>query len=68
MASKKFITWVGLFILMLLFASSKVESRVVAEASKLGSKSRKLAKGPVPPAAPSFPTHPGGPGDRKHRP
>ncbi|KAK7813503.1 hypothetical protein CFP56_005157 [Quercus suber] len=35
MASKKFITLVVLFILMLLFASSKVESTGVAEASKL---------------------------------
>ena len=33
-----------------------------------GSKSRKLARGPVPPAAPNIPTHPAGPGDRKHRP
>ncbi|KAK9994978.1 hypothetical protein SO802_024681 [Lithocarpus litseifolius] len=48
MASKKFITLVVLFILMLLFASSKVESTGVAEASKLGSKSRKLVSGPSP--------------------
>nr|POE51354.1 hypothetical protein CFP56_79584 [Quercus suber] len=48
MASKKFITLVVLFILilMLLFASSKVESTGVAEASKLGSKSQKLGRNP----------------------
>nr|POF12304.1 hypothetical protein CFP56_71858 [Quercus suber] len=50
MASKKFITLVVLFILMLLFASSKVESTGVAEASKLGSKSRKLVSDGYPPA------------------
>nr|POF01741.1 hypothetical protein CFP56_06128 [Quercus suber] len=68
MASKKFLTLVVLFILMLLFASSKVESTGLAEASKLGSKRRKLTKGPVPPAAPNPGTHPdqpGGPGDRR---
>ena len=36
MASKKFITLVVLFILTLLFASSKGEFTGVAEASKLG--------------------------------
>ncbi|KAK9994974.1 hypothetical protein SO802_024677 [Lithocarpus litseifolius] len=44
MASKKYITLVVLFILMLLFASSNVESTGVAESSKLGSKSGKLVR------------------------
>ena len=40
MASKKFITSVVLFILMLLFAASKAEFRGVAETSKLGRTSK----------------------------